>query len=104
VAITEQTRENGVLRSLGATDGALRGLILAEAVAIGVVSWLVAAAALAFGAIFGNLLLNTPLAMTVNSLAVAGWLLLVCGICVVAAWLPARRAARMTNQQTLAYE
>jgi putative ABC transport system permease protein len=110
VSITERTREIGVLRSLGATDRALRSLILAEAVTIGVVSWLVAAvvlavpATLAFGSIFGNLLLNTPLAVTVNGLAVAGWLLLVCGICVVAALLPARRAARMTVQQALAYE
>jgi putative ABC transport system permease protein len=110
VSITERTREIGVLRSLGATDRAVRGLILAEAVTIGVVSWLVAAvvlavpATLAFGSIFGDLLLNTPLAVTVNGFAVVGWLLLVCGICVVAALLPARRAARMTVRQALAYE
>ncbi|WP_433788609.1 FtsX-like permease family protein [Actinoplanes sp. CA-252034] len=110
VAITERTREMGVLRSLGATDRALRGLILAEAVTIGVVSWLVAAvflavpATVAFGGIFGNLLLNIPLTVTVNGFAVAGWLLLVCGICVLAALLPARRAARMTVRQALAYE
>jgi hypothetical protein len=47
VAITERTCEIGILRSLGATDRALRGRILAEAVTLGMVCWLVAAVALA---------------------------------------------------------
>jgi putative ABC transport system permease protein len=110
VAITERTREIGVLRSIGATGRALRRLVLAEAVTIGVVSWITAAVVLAvpatlvFGTIFGNLLLNVPLTFTVNGWAVGGWLVLVCAICVVAGLLPARRAARITIQKALAYE
>lgn len=110
VAVTERTREIGVLRAVGATNRSLRGLVVTEAVVIGAVSWALAAAllavpaTLAFDALFGNLLLGVPLAFTINGWVVAGWLALVCLISALASLVPARRAGRMTVSRALAYE
>jgi len=110
VAIIERTREIGVLRAVGATNRSLLGLVAIEAAVIGVVSWVLAAlllavpTTLAFGALFGNLLLDTPIAFTINGWTIAGWLALVLVISTLASLLPARRAKRMTVSTLLAYE
>jgi putative ABC transport system permease protein len=107
--VLERSREIGVLRAMGAERGLLRRLVLAEGLMIALVSAVFAVLlavplTLILDRVMGGTLLGSPLSFVFSPAAAVLWLALVVVIGLVACWLPAERAARMTIRQALAYE
>jgi putative ABC transport system permease protein len=107
--VMERTREIGVMRAIGATDRQVMNQVLAEGMLIGLISWV-----LAFGLAFP---ISYLMSYTVNysifgipgrfAFDVSGvfiWLAIVVVLSLVASFLPARHAARLTIREVLAYE
>ncbi|MEZ4622696.1 MAG: FtsX-like permease family protein [Caldilineaceae bacterium] len=107
--VLERTREIGVMRAIGATDNAVLRIVMVEGVLIGLLSWLVGAA-LAFPAGYamsnavGLALFQTPLTYIFSGNGVTQWLIIVLFLAIVASYLPARNASRLTVREVLAYE
>jgi len=111
MAVLERTREIGIMKALGARNGDIGRLFLAEAGAIGALGGLVG---LAGGALTGKLLnmIAHPLfdlPENVNLFHVSFWLaagsvLFAVVVSILAGWLPARRAARMEPVAAVRYE
>jgi len=107
--VLERSRELGVLRAMGAGRGLLRRLVLAEGLAVALLSGLLAALlavplTLALDRVMGQTLLGSPLSFAFAPGAAAAWLGLALLIGVVACWLPAARAGKMAIREALAYE
>jgi putative ABC transport system permease protein len=109
INVIERTREIGVMRAIGASNGAVLRIVLVEGMLIGVLSWLL-------GAIFalpvskllsdavGFAFFQMPLSYTFSFAGALIWLALVVIIAALASALPARGAARLTVRDVLAYE
>ncbi|HUW22165.1 MAG TPA: ABC transporter permease [Candidatus Bathyarchaeia archaeon] len=107
--VLERIREIGIMRSIGASDGMIRTIILVEGVLIGFISWFLAIPlsfpiSWAFGRAVGIAFMNQPLVFSYSWLGLLIWLILIVVISVLASWLPAQQAARMSVRETLAYE
>lgn len=112
-AVNERTREVGTLRSLGFVRGQVTrlfaleaALLAAGACAAGLVVTLVASAAINGAGITyrgGMLAQPIPLAVAMDPMSYARIALFLVAVAVVAAWLPARRAARRRIPDALAY-
>ncbi len=107
--VLERSREIGILRSMGAQRSLLRRLILFEGLAIALISALLAVLlaiplTAVLDRVMGNSLLGSPLAFAFAPGAALGWFALVLMIALVACWLPAEWAARLTIREALAYE
>ncbi|NJO05530.1 MAG: FtsX-like permease family protein [Chloroflexaceae bacterium] len=109
INVIERTKEIGIMRAVGASDGAIQQIVIVEGVIIGLLAW-VAGALLSLPVSrfmsmrIGFALLNQPLAYTYASFAVVLWLGVVLFLAAVASYLPARNASRMTVREVLAYE
>ncbi|MEM7129205.1 MAG: ABC transporter permease [Chloroflexota bacterium] len=109
INVLERTREVGVMRSIGATTQDILRIILSEGVVIGSVSWLVAAI-LAYPAgawlsnTVGMTLFQTPLSYIFAIRGLIAWLAIVIILSIVASFLPAWNASRLTVREVLAYE
>jgi putative ABC transport system permease protein len=107
--VLERTREIGVMRAMGASDGAVLRIVMVEGVLIGAISWIIGAL-LAYptgyllSVAIGLALFQTPLPYFFSSDGVLQWLGVVVGLAMLASYLPARNASRMTVRETLAYE
>jgi putative ABC transport system permease protein len=109
INVLERTREIGVMRAIGASDGAIRQIVLSEGLAIATLAWAIGTLvslpmSYAMCYVFGKGLLNSPLIWTYALPAVAMWLGIVLLIAAVASLLPARAAVRLTVREVLAYE
>jgi putative ABC transport system permease protein len=107
--VMERTREIGVMRSIGATNSAIMGLVLTEGLLVGLVSW-VGGALLAMPiaqvlcSAMGTTLFGNPMTFNFAWDGLADWLIVVLVLSTLASLLPASNAARLTVREVLAYE
>jgi putative ABC transport system permease protein len=109
INVLERWREIGVMRAIGAADGAVIRIFVIEGIGIGVISWAGAvllsqpmsrAMSYAVGMNFASL----PLSYVYNLSAPLLWLLIVVVVAGLASLIPARTAANLSVRETLAYE
>lgn len=109
INVLERTREIGVMRAVGASDAAVRQIVLSEGLTIAALAWLLGTLlslplSYAMGYVIGIGLLNAPLIWSYSLPAVGVWLVIVLLIAVIASLLPARAAVRLTVREVLTYE
>jgi putative ABC transport system permease protein len=107
--VLERIREVGVMRAIGASDGAVLQVIIVEGVVIGLISWLLGTLlALPVGKLLsdavGMLTINSPISYTVPPIGILLWLGLVVLLSVIASYVPAQSAANLSVREVLAYE
>jgi len=109
INVMERTREIGVLRSVGASNGAVRQVVVFEGIVIAVLSWLLVAvvsgptgAALA-GAVM-DAVLKTQLTFSYSFSGLFIWLGLIIVIGAISSLTPAGKAVRLTVREVLNYE
>lgn len=107
--VLERTREIGVMRAIGATDGQIMKTVMVEGMIIGLISWFLGAIfsfpiTILLSRIISLAIFNSPSQFVLNPLGFLIWLGLVMVLSAVASVLPARNAARLTIREVLAYE
>jgi putative ABC transport system permease protein len=107
--VMERTREIGVMRSIGAADSMISGIVVTEGLLIGIISWALAVPlsvplSLLFNAMLGQMMFDQPLDFVFLPVSLIAWLAIVVIVSVVASLLPAYRATKMSVRETLAYE
>lgn len=109
INVLERTREIGVLRAIGASDGAIRQIVLAEGILIGFVSWTAGSLLSTYlsrvlSEQVGLALLNAPLSYTFSYHGTLLWLAIVLFLATAASLGPARKASQLTIREVLSYE
>jgi len=109
LSVLERIREVGVMRAIGASNGAVLQVIMVEGVVIGLMSWLLGTLlALPVGKLLSDAVgmqtMNTPLSYTVPPIGVLLWLGLVVLLSALASYVPAQSAANLSVREVLAYE
>lgn len=107
--VLERTREIGVMRAIGASNGSVLQIVLVEGMLIGLISWMLGAllafpAGLALANTVGVVLFQSALPYVFSAGGVATWLVIVVVLAALASFLPAWRASRLTVREVLAYE
>jgi putative ABC transport system permease protein len=109
ISVSERRQEFGILRALGALRSQVRKLVLLEAVAIAIVGVLVGALAALFNIQYMSHTVSTAL-VGYNVPFIYPWRLVletlpaVMVVSLLAAWMPARRAAHMQVIDAIGYE
>ena len=107
--VLERTREIGVMRAVGATNGSVMQIVIVEAAVIGILSWLIGLL-LAFplswlmGNVIGQGFLQESLQFTFSTGGALLWLVVVIFLALIASVFPSRRAVRLSVREVLAYE
>jgi len=107
--VMERTREIGVMRSIGAANVMISGVVVTEGLLIGIISWALAVPlsvpmSLLFNTMLGQAFFAQALDFVFSPFGVIVWLTIVVVVSVVASLLPAYRATKMSVWETLAYE
>ncbi len=108
INVIERRREIGVMRAVGASSRDIGFIFSGEALALGLISWALAIPpSLLIGPTFVLALGDTigfPAEYAVSTSGIWIWLAIVVVLSLVASWLPARRATRISVNESLAYE
>jgi putative ABC transport system permease protein len=109
INVLERTREIGVMRAVGASNGDIQGIVIVEGMVIGLISWAISillsipiTGILCFGV--GMAILTAPMPAVYGTTGIIAWLIFTIALATIASSLPARRASRLTVRDTLAYE
>ncbi|MFN3982087.1 MAG: ABC transporter permease [Caldilinea sp.] len=107
--VLERTREIGVMRAIGASDGSVLRIVIVEGLFIGVISWILGAmlaypAGLALAQTVGVVLFQQSLPYVFSASGLAIWLAIVIVLAAMASFLPAWRASQLTVREVLAYQ
>jgi putative ABC transport system permease protein len=107
--VIERTREIGVMRAIGASNGTILRLVLTEGMLIGAISWLIGVAiatpiSQVMTSAIGQALFQSPITFVFDWGGVLAWLVVVVIISGLSSVLPAWNAARLTVREVLAYE
>ena len=109
INVIERTREIGVMRAVGASNGDIQGIVIVEGMVIGLLSWLVSILLsipitniLCFGV--GVSIMTSPMPAVYGATGIFAWLLFILFLAAISSAIPARRASRLTVKDTLAYE
>ncbi len=109
INVLERSREIGVMRAIGASDGAVLQIFLVEGVLIGAMSWVVGALlslpiSKLLSDVVGVSFVDAPLSYTFSTTGALLWLGLVLLLASLSSLWPAWRATRLTVRDVLAYE
>lgn len=109
INVLERTREIGVMRAIGASNGAILWIVMVEGIFIGIVSWLIGLLiALPFSHLLaeavGQAFLQSSPIYVFSSAGALLWLGTVIVLAAVSSMLPAWNASRVTVRDVLAYE
>jgi putative ABC transport system permease protein len=108
INVMESTREIGVMRSIGASHGAIFGIYITEGVVIAAMAWgMGALLSYPFSIWLTRALgdaMSLPLSYTFSWAGVGAWLAAVTAIAVLASLLPAWRASQVSIRDAIAYE
>jgi putative ABC transport system permease protein len=109
INVLERTREIGVMRAIGASHSAILQIFISEGLLIGFMSWLFGMLlslplSQALSNLIGNGLIQSPLSYSYSIGGAAIWLVIVLILSILATFMPAQDAARLTVRDVLAYE
>lgn len=107
--VLERTREIGVMRAIGASDGAVARVVLVEGITIGLISFaagtlLAVPVSKVLVNVVGMSFIQSSLSFTFSIPGTILWLVVILGISTLASLAPARSATRLTVREVLAYE
>lgn len=109
INVLERTREIGVMRAIGASNGDIQSIVITEGMVIGIISWAISifisipiTNILCFGV--GMAILTAPMPAVYGMTGIIAWLIFTVVLGTLASVLPARRASKLTVRDTLAYE
>lgn len=108
INVLERRREIGVMRAVGASSGDVGFVFVTEGMLLGMISWAQAVPISVFaGRYFVDALgvvIDFPAVYHFSYTGVWVWLAVVAVLSLLASWLPARRATRISVRESLAYE
>jgi putative ABC transport system permease protein len=109
INVMERTREIGIMRAIGSSNGILMLMVIIEGYLIGIISWLIGSLlAFPISTLMSNAisqaLFDASTTITYTPTGFVIWLIVVSILSIGASVLPARRAASLTIREVLAYE
>jgi putative ABC transport system permease protein len=109
INVLERTREIGVMRTIGAVDIVIMQSVIIEGLVIGLITWLLAIGlsfpiSILLLTIIGEAMMGSVMTLSFTPIGILLWLGVVIILSVIASIMPARRAARLTINEVLAYE
>ncbi len=107
--VMERSREVGVMRAIGASDGGIQRIFMVEGLVVGLISWLfsiVAALPLTYvlDTMVGNGFLYEPLMYIFSFSGALIWLMIVLVTAALSCYVPAQNASQTSVRELLAYE
>ncbi len=109
INVLERTREVGVLRAIGASNRSVALVFIREGIVIGLMSWLMGALlavpmSQGLNQALGQAVMGVPLTYAYSLPGLWLWLVVVVILSILASFIPARSASRLTVREVLAYE
>ena len=108
LSVMERRREIGVMRAIGASSWTIFRLFIGEGLLLGWLSWLVAfPLSIPVGRIMNQAIgsvLETDFFYTFSASGPILWLVIITILSIIASWLPARGATKISVQESLAYQ
>ncbi len=109
INVIERVREIGIMRAIGASDGAIQRIFVIEGIIVGLISWALSLVAAllptkVLGDAVGIAFLETPLEYTFSIGGMVVWLVIVVVVSILACLVPAENASKIRVNELLAYE